>query len=69
MHLQELNIDLGLPDRVISEALAAEFLGISHDTLKRMHAAGKGPRRIRVSDRRVGYKLSELKAYVDRRVA
>jgi predicted DNA-binding transcriptional regulator AlpA len=54
-----------LPDRIISERVAAEILGISPDTLRRLNSRFEGPKRHRISPRRVGYKLSEVEAYRD----
>lgn len=52
-------------DRLISEKAAAEILNISPDTLRRINHRGEGPRRRKISPRRVGYKLSEVEAYRD----
>ena len=48
------------PDRIVSEKEAVEIRGVSADTLKRQAERGEGPERIRLSPRRVGYRLSEL---------
>ena len=48
------------PDRIVSEKEAAEIRGVSPDTLQRQAERGEGPERIRLSPRRVGYRLSEL---------
>jgi predicted DNA-binding transcriptional regulator AlpA len=53
------------PDRLISEKTTAEILGISRDTLRRLGQRGKGPQRRKISQRRVGYKISEVEAYRD----
>jgi predicted DNA-binding transcriptional regulator AlpA len=45
-------------DRVLSEAQAADLLGYSKDTLRRAFRAGEGPARVRLSERRIGYRLS-----------
>jgi predicted DNA-binding transcriptional regulator AlpA len=45
--------------RVISEAQAAHVLGVSSDTLRRLSARGEGPKRLKLSPRRVGYLLSD----------
>ena len=52
-------------DRLISEKLAAEILGISADTLRRLGRRGEGPKRRKISPRRVGYKLSEVEGCRD----
>jgi predicted DNA-binding transcriptional regulator AlpA len=53
------------PDRIISERVTAEILGISPDTLRRLNRRGEGPTRRRISPGRVGYKISEVEAYRD----
>jgi predicted DNA-binding transcriptional regulator AlpA len=55
----------GGPDRLITEKTAAEILGISPDTLRRLGRRGEGPKRRKISPRRVGYKISEVEAYRD----
>lgn len=56
-------------DRLITEQTTAEILGISRDTLRRLNRRGEGPIRRHISPRRVGYKLSEVEAYRDRKPA
>jgi predicted DNA-binding transcriptional regulator AlpA len=46
--------------RVISEDEAARILGVSPDTLRRNAERGNKPERLRLSARRVGYRLSEV---------
>ena len=53
--------------RVISEAAAAHLQGVSPDTLKRMSARGEGPRRIKLSPRRIGYRLSDCLTFLKTR--
>lgn len=55
----------GAPDRLINEKITAEILGISCDTLRRLGQRGEGPKRRKISPRRVGYKFSEVEAYRD----
>jgi predicted DNA-binding transcriptional regulator AlpA len=52
-------------DRVVGEGLAAEILGYSKDTLRREVRAGRGPARVRLSERRVGYRLSTLYDHIE----
>ena len=52
-------------DRLIREAVAAEILDISPDTLRRLGQRGEGPPRRRISPRRIAYKLSEVEQYRD----
>src|SRR5262245_3719520 len=54
-------------DCVVSERRAAEILGYSKDTLRREFQAGRGPARVRLSARRIGYRLSVLYALLEAR--
>ena len=47
-------------ERVLSGAEAAERIGLSHSTFKRLRRRGELPPAILISDRRVGWKLSAL---------
>jgi predicted DNA-binding transcriptional regulator AlpA len=47
-------------DRIISENEAAKIRGISPDTLRRNSERGGKPERLRLSMRRVGYRLREV---------
>jgi hypothetical protein len=48
--------------RVVSEDAAATLLGISPDTLRRTAQRDGKPERLRLSPRRVGYRLSDILA-------
>jgi predicted DNA-binding transcriptional regulator AlpA len=52
-------------DRVVSEAEAAEIIGYSKHTLRREFRAGRAPARVRLSDRRIGYRLSAIYAFLE----
>jgi len=52
-------------DRVVSEAEAAAIIGFSKDTLRREFKAGRAPERIRLSGRRIGYRLSAIYAFLE----
>jgi predicted DNA-binding transcriptional regulator AlpA len=52
-------------DRVVSEAQAAQILGYSKDTLRREFRAGRAPARVRLSDRRIGYRLSAIYRFLE----
>lgn len=54
--------------RVLTRDEAAEMLGMSRLGLDRLHTEGTGPARVRLSARRVGYRLSDLLAWLDSRV-
>jgi predicted DNA-binding transcriptional regulator AlpA len=55
-------------DRVLTEAEAARIMGCSQDTLRREFRAGNSPPRIRISGRRIGYRLSAIYAWLDARI-
>jgi predicted DNA-binding transcriptional regulator AlpA len=65
--------DIGLDSldahRVISEAAAAHLLSLSVDTLQRLARQGRAPHRIKLSPRRVGYRLSDCIAWLQERSA
>jgi len=48
------------PDRIVGEREAARLRNVSPDTLRRVAIATGKPRRLRLSPRRVGYRLSEV---------
>jgi predicted DNA-binding transcriptional regulator AlpA len=54
-------------DRVVSEAEAAKIIGYSKDTLRREFRAGRAPARVRLSGRRIGYRLSTIYAFLEAR--
>lgn len=54
--------------RVLTRDEAADMLGISRLGLDRLHMEGAGPARVRLSARRVGYRLSDLRAWLDSRI-
>jgi len=54
-------------DRVVSEDHAAKIIGYSKDTLRREFRAGRAPARVRLSARRIGYRLSTIYAFLEGR--
>jgi hypothetical protein len=63
-----------LPDdinlyRMLTEKEAASVIGVHYKTLRKMSAEGKGPTRIKVSERRVGYRLGDCLTYIREREA
>jgi hypothetical protein len=52
---------------VITEAEAAKMLRLSGRTLQRMRLEGGGPAFVKLTDRRVGYTLGALAAWVNSR--
>ncbi|HMU53174.1 MAG TPA: hypothetical protein PKA13_25605 [Geminicoccaceae bacterium] len=56
--------------RVVDEKTAAEFVGLAPITLERMRKGGStGPRHVRLSERRIGYRVCDLVAWLDARVS
>lgn len=53
--------------RVLSRAEAAELLGLSVPLLERHAAAGTGPAFVRLSARRLGYRVADLRAWLAER--
>ncbi len=51
---------LNQTDRIVSIAEAASIRGVSVDTLKRQLKRGEGPELLRVSARRIGFRLSDV---------
>src|SRR5262249_33662593 len=56
-------------DRVVSAKQTADLLGVSYETLRRMWSRGEGPRRIQISPRRMGTRLSDILAFLESRAA
>jgi predicted DNA-binding transcriptional regulator AlpA len=56
-------------DKILTAPEAAERLRISTRTLDRLCETGAGPRKIKISERRVGYLERETAAYVEARAA
>lgn len=52
---------------VVSERDAARLVGLSPSSLRRQRNEGTGPRAIWLSDRKLGYRMTELEAWVDSR--
>lgn len=52
---------------VVSERDAATMIGLSPSALRRKRNDGKGPRAIWLSGRRLGYRVTELEAWIDSR--
>jgi predicted DNA-binding transcriptional regulator AlpA len=56
-------------DRLVSDSVCAELLGISLSTLRRLDDAGQAPPKIKISQRRNGRRLRDIGRYIDRRSA
>jgi prophage regulatory protein len=53
------------PRRIISRRQAAEMAGFSEDTAARLEKAGKFPKSIRLSPRRVGYRVEDVTHWLE----
>lgn len=53
--------------RVLTAAEASELLTVSVPVMERWRRAGTGPRFIRLSVRRVGYRIADLRAWMAER--
>ena len=67
-----MNIDYDLLDviraeRVISEADAAVLIDVSLPSMWRHRYAGDGPPWVRLSERRIGYRIRDLIRWIDSR--
>jgi prophage regulatory protein len=54
-----------LVDRVISTDAAAHFCGFSTSHWRSLVKAGRAPAPIRLSERKLGWKVSALRAWID----
>jgi predicted DNA-binding transcriptional regulator AlpA len=57
-----------ISSRLVNERAAAEAIGVSVGTLRRMRRQNTGPAYVRVSQRRLRYDASELAAWLRNRV-
>ena len=55
--------------RLLTEKELSTWLGLSLPTLQRMRSKGGGPKLVRLSLRRVGYRSSEVEAWLNSRSA
>ena len=55
--------------RVVDEKTAAEFVGLSAVTLERMRKLGRAPKHMRLSPRRLGYRICDLLTWLDARAS
>lgn len=56
-----------IDDAVITKPQALVLLGVSRPTLDRMRARGEGPKQVQLSDRRIGYRMRDLRAWLNER--
>jgi predicted DNA-binding transcriptional regulator AlpA len=52
-------------DRLLSRRQLSELTGLSIDTLGRMARRGNGPPVTRISERRIGYRVLDLRSWLD----
>lgn len=57
------------PDRIVSEPERQKITGYSSMHWRRLEKKGLVPRRIRLGENRVGWRLSELMAWLDKKTA
>ena len=55
--------------RVVDERTAAEFVGLSAVTLERLRKLEGAPRHVRLSERRLGYRICDLLTWLDARAS
>lgn len=53
---------------LMCETAAADFVKLSTRTLQQMRAAGRGPRWVQLSGRRIAYRRADLAAWVQTRL-
>lgn len=55
--------------RILSEREAAAFVGLSVATMERKRTLGRGPRFVRLSERRLGYRVNDLVEWLAERAS
>jgi predicted DNA-binding transcriptional regulator AlpA len=53
--------------RVVNERTAIELMGVSPRTWDRMRARGETPPITKISERRIGYRIIDIQAWLDAR--
>ena len=53
--------------KVLNRREAIQHLGLSERTFQRLEAEGEGPSKTRLSEHRIGYRVSDLEAWLDAR--
>jgi predicted DNA-binding transcriptional regulator AlpA len=54
-------------DAVISKMEASKLINLSTDTLERMQRNGNGPKQVKLSERRVGYRMRDIRTWLNER--
>ncbi|MBY0508673.1 MAG: helix-turn-helix domain-containing protein [Rhodospirillaceae bacterium] len=52
------------PNTLLPRKQAAAYLSISHSYLRKLEASGKGPKLVRISERVLRYRISELDTWL-----
>ncbi|WP_370692842.1 helix-turn-helix transcriptional regulator [Methylobacterium sp.] len=62
--------DISIADRIVLRfADACGVAGVSINTMRRLVTAGRGPRVVRLSERRIGIRRSDLDAWIESRTS
>lgn len=59
--------DTLLPGRIIRLSECAELVGLSASTIRRLEIAGQFPRRVRLTESTIGWRLGEVLEWVSQR--
>lgn len=54
---------------IVTETEAAKILKVAVMTVRRMRWAGTGPRYVKLSERRIGYRVADINAWLDARTS
>jgi predicted DNA-binding transcriptional regulator AlpA len=60
---------MNIADRLLTEKELSSWLGLSLPTLQRMRSKGGGPRFVKLSFRRVGYRPTDVESWLTARTA
>jgi prophage regulatory protein len=55
----------GLVDRILFRDEVLDMVGLGASTVNKLEREGRFPRRVHVGDRRTGWRLSDLKKWLD----
>ena len=54
-------------DVVVSKTTASAMLNISHDTLEKLIQRGEGPKRVMLTPARFGFRMRDIRAWLNER--
>lgn len=60
-------MELRIPDSLMTEKALSTWLGISLPSLQRLRSNGSGPRFVRLSERRIAYRRTDVEVWLDAR--